>query len=136
MKRFLGAVLAVSLVCVSSGVSRADEKDATAILDKAIKALGGEEKLSKDQGVFGEGQRERSRSAATTTNSRSRRPTRASITTGRSSKASSVTMTSRATTVLNGDKGWRKFGDMDYGHGRRPGHQREANDLSRRSSPA
>ena len=47
MKRFLGAVLAVSVVCVSGGLSRADDKDATAILDKAIKALGGEEKLSK-----------------------------------------------------------------------------------------
>lgn len=47
MKRFLGAVLAASFVCLSLGSSRADEKEATAILDKAIKALGGEEKLSK-----------------------------------------------------------------------------------------
>jgi outer membrane lipoprotein-sorting protein len=48
MTRLFGAVLAVVLVCGLSGPIRAEEaKDANAILDKAIKAIGGEEKLSK-----------------------------------------------------------------------------------------
>jgi hypothetical protein len=43
---------AVALASGSAGPSRAaDTKDATAILDNAIKALGGEDKLSKAQGV-------------------------------------------------------------------------------------
>jgi hypothetical protein len=48
MKWFLGTMLA-SLIVMSLGdrARTADDKDAQAILDKAIKALGGEEKLSK-----------------------------------------------------------------------------------------
>ena len=56
MKRFLGAVLVASLVSGSSGSIRADDKDTKAILDKAIKALGGEEKLSKATAVLVEDQ--------------------------------------------------------------------------------
>src|SRR4051812_32925115 len=44
MTRFLGAALAVALIAVPA---RADDKDATPILDKAIKALGGEPALAK-----------------------------------------------------------------------------------------
>src|SRR6266849_10600758 len=48
MARFIGAVLVVVLVFGLSGPGRAaDPKNANAILDKAIKALGGEAKLSK-----------------------------------------------------------------------------------------
>ena len=48
MKRFLGAVLATMFVLSLSASARAaDDKDAKAILDKGIKALGGEENLSK-----------------------------------------------------------------------------------------
>ena len=47
MKRFLGAGLVAFVICGPSGSIRADDKDTTAILDKAIKALGGEEKLGK-----------------------------------------------------------------------------------------
>jgi hypothetical protein len=48
MNQFLGAVLAVVIVIALSTQSRAaDDKDSKAILDKAIKALGGEEKLAK-----------------------------------------------------------------------------------------
>jgi hypothetical protein len=45
MKRFLGAALVVILTV--SGSARADEQAAKAVLDKGIKALGGEERLSK-----------------------------------------------------------------------------------------
>lgn len=48
MKWFFGAVLAAMSVAALGGqVRAADDKDPQAILDKAIKALGGEEKLSK-----------------------------------------------------------------------------------------
>jgi len=47
MKPFLGAVLAILLVTAAASPARADEKDPNAILDKAIKAAGGEEKLNK-----------------------------------------------------------------------------------------
>jgi hypothetical protein len=48
MKWFLGAMLTALLVAaLGVPAGAADEKDAKAILDKAIKALGGEEKLSK-----------------------------------------------------------------------------------------
>jgi hypothetical protein len=42
--RLIGVALVAALVC---GTARADDKDAAAIIDKAIKALGGEEKLAK-----------------------------------------------------------------------------------------
>jgi hypothetical protein len=47
MLRFRGSVLASVLLFVPFGTARADDQDAKSILDKAIKALGGEEKLGK-----------------------------------------------------------------------------------------
>ncbi len=47
MKRVFGAALTAVLMMGPVSAIRADEKDATAILDKAIKAVGGEEKLAK-----------------------------------------------------------------------------------------
>ncbi len=47
MKRFFGALLATVLVSGPGSPGRADDQDAKAILDKGIKALGGEEKLGK-----------------------------------------------------------------------------------------
>jgi hypothetical protein len=48
MKWFLGAVLAATLALSLGGrAEAADDKDVKAILDKAIKALGGEQNLSK-----------------------------------------------------------------------------------------
>lgn len=44
MRQFLGAVLALVIFVVPA---RSDEKDATEIVDKAIGALGGAEKLGK-----------------------------------------------------------------------------------------
>jgi hypothetical protein len=46
MKRFFGAMLATVVVCGTAGTALADDQDVKAVLDKAIKALGGEEKLS------------------------------------------------------------------------------------------
>jgi hypothetical protein len=50
MKRFLGAAL-VAVLAVASGTARADEQEAKAVIGKAIKAMGGEEKLGKVEGA-------------------------------------------------------------------------------------
>jgi len=112
MKRFLGAVLVASLLSGSSSSLRADDQDTKAILDKAIKALGGEEKLSKATAVSWK--------------------TKGTITFGGNDNEISIQATLqgldhyrsefegkfgdndvKGVTVVNGDKGWRKFGDQD-----------------------
>ena len=47
MKRYRGFLLMTAVLFAATNPARADEQDAKAILDKAIKALGGEEKLKK-----------------------------------------------------------------------------------------
>ena len=47
MRPFLGAALAILFATAAGSLARADEKDPNAILDKAIQAAGGEEKLKK-----------------------------------------------------------------------------------------
>jgi hypothetical protein len=51
MKRLLSATLAAFLMAVLGHPVQADDKDPQAVLDKAIKALGGEEKLQKAQAI-------------------------------------------------------------------------------------
>ena len=51
MKRLFGALFAMMLATGPALSARADDKDPTAILDKAIKALGGEEKLKKAEAL-------------------------------------------------------------------------------------
>ena len=52
MRRFIGAILVTVVASGLNGSARADDaKDPQAILDKAIKALGGEEKLGKIKAV-------------------------------------------------------------------------------------
>ena len=47
MRALLGAVLATTLLFVVTGSSQAGDSDAKSIVDKAITALGGAEKLAK-----------------------------------------------------------------------------------------
>jgi hypothetical protein len=111
MKRFLVAVFVAALVAGVGGKARSDDKDVTAILDKAIKALGGEEKLGKLQ-------------AATW-----KAKGKISFGGGDNAFTSQVTVQGldhfrqefegdfggnkiQGVTVLDGDKGWRKIGDM------------------------
>lgn len=111
MKRMLGVVFAAWLVSGWNPQARADDQDAKAVLDKAIKALGGEEKLGKIR-------------AFTWTS-------KVTITFGDNENVLTSVSTSEgldryraevdgefngnpftAVVVLDGDKGWRKFGDM------------------------
>jgi hypothetical protein len=110
MKRFLGILAATALLSISGLAARADEKDATPILDKAIAALGGEAKLAKatkatwtGSGTVTFGDNETSIKTKTTAD-------------GLERLRSEMEMEFNGTpvkfvTVLNGKKAWRKFGE-------------------------
>jgi hypothetical protein len=110
MKRFSLEMLVVICFIALAPTAQADEAGVTAVLDKAIKALGGEAKLTKAGAYFRKG--------------------KGSITLG--GNESDITSEStiqgldhyrnefegefngnkvRGVVVLNGDRGWRKFGD-------------------------
>jgi hypothetical protein len=111
MKPFLGAALATIFVTVAAIPARADDKDPIAVIDKAIKATGGEEKLKKIDAMTWK--------------------TKATILINGDSNPFSAQSTSRGldhyrtefeaefggnsfkgVVVVNGKKGWRKFGDQ------------------------
>jgi hypothetical protein len=110
MKRLLGAFLAITLASGAAITARADDKDPKAILDKAIKALGGEEKLKKAEAISWK--------------------SKGTITFGGNDNEIKVQATAKGldhyrqemdgefggeprkiVVVLDGDKGWRKFGE-------------------------
>src|SRR3954451_4414690 len=47
MNRFLGVMLVSAMVCVPSNSARADDAKVAEVLDKAVAALGGKDKLAK-----------------------------------------------------------------------------------------
>jgi hypothetical protein len=109
MRRLIGSVFATVLIC-SPAVAE-DNKDVVAILDKAIKAMGGEEKLAavkaatwKAKGKIRimDNDSEFSSQATVEGFDRVRQEFEADF------GGNAV----KGVTVLNGDKGWRVFGDM------------------------
>jgi hypothetical protein len=110
MKRLLGAVMMTVLV---SGTVRADEKDAKAILDKAIQALGGEQKLAKAaeaatwkaRGKINFGGNESEFTGQSTVKGFDHYRSEFEGDFGGNPV--------KGVTVLAGDKGWRKFGDQN-----------------------
>src|SRR5262245_51399783 len=110
MKPFLGAALAI-VVVASAGISvRADEKDPNVILDKAIKAVGGEEKLKKIDALSWKAK------ASITFNGDSNPFSSLSTVQGLDHFRSEFEgefggNQIKGVVVLSGDKGWRKFGD-------------------------
>jgi hypothetical protein len=118
MMRFLTAALLTVFVAGLGSILRADEQDPKAILDKAIKALGGEEKLTKAEAMTW-----KSKGTITFNDNDNDIKTEGSVR-GldhyRSEFEGEFNGNSvHGVTVLNGDKGWRKFGDegreMDEG---------------------
>jgi hypothetical protein len=110
MKRLLGAWFFSVLVLGTSQLALADDKEAAAILDKGIKALGGEEILSKDvvhtwkiKGSVSINGNDSEFTGSGT--SKGMDQSRANIELEINGNKFAVT------TVLNGDKGWRKVGD-------------------------
>src|SRR5690242_6657035 len=111
MMRFSVATLAFLFMLAGGHALRADEAEVKAVLDKAIKALGGEEKLAKAKAL--------------------KFKTKGTITiNGNDSEVSGETTVQglqqrrsefegefngnkfKGVTVVNNDKGWRKFGEM------------------------
>jgi len=111
MKRFLGAAGAVALLAVLGGVARADDKEAKAILAKGIKALGGEEKLARAKAFTYKGK------GTITVNETDSQFTSETTAQGLDRYRSEFNgefggNKVKGVTVLDGNKGWRKFGDM------------------------
>jgi hypothetical protein len=106
MTRFLSAALAAACLFATLGPARADDSDAKAVLDKAITALGGEEKLGKVEAFSW-------KSKGTISFNGNENETNGLFT------AKGLTHYRRESSndqfhivvVLAGDKGWRKFGD-------------------------
>lgn len=111
MKQCIGAVIAAVVACGIVGTLRAEgDKSATAVIDKAIKALGGEEKLRaikaaswKGKGTLTYGGQDNEISSTTTIRvpGQFRQDFEAEV------MSNKVT----GSTVLSGDKGWRKFNE-------------------------
>lgn len=112
MKRLLGSLLVVAFVSgLVCSVRAADEKDAQAVLDKAIKALGGADKLGavkaytyKAKGKISFGGNDNDFTSNATVQGLSHLRSEFEGEFGGN--------TVKGVTVLSGDKGWRKFGDM------------------------
>jgi hypothetical protein len=107
MNGFLGVGLVMVLVCSLAGPTRADDKAVKAILDKAIRALGGEEKLTrsnaiswKAKGTFAAGESESGFTGQVTVHG---------LDHFRSAfEGKFGDNPFKVVTVLSGDKGWRK----------------------------
>jgi hypothetical protein len=112
MSRFLGAVLLTFLVLARVGPARAEgDKETDAVLDKAIKALGGEEKLKavkattwKSKGTLTFNENEGAVTTQTTVQGLDHYR--------QVFEGEFGGMKVMGVTVMNGDKGWRKGGDM------------------------
>lgn len=106
MRRLVGLGVAAVLLSVVSGPGRADDQQVKSILDKAIKAMGGEEKLGKVEAfswkskgtvVFNGNENESKNDVTVKGLDHFRREFGSDQFHG--------------IVVLSGDKGWRKFGD-------------------------
>lgn len=112
MRRILGTMLVGVLFSAFVGSVRADEAEANAILDKAIKALGGEEKLGKVEAATWKSK------ATLSINGNDNEFTSQSTIQGLGHYRSEFEgdfngNKFKGVVILNGEKGWRKFGDMD-----------------------
>ena len=113
MRRLIVALsAAVLLFGMVSGAPAAEDKDATAIIDKAIDAMGGQEKLasfkaaqwkSKGTITFSGGDNEFAAKSAAEGLDRFRTEVEFEV------NGNAV----KAQTIIDGDKGWRKVGDRD-----------------------
>ena len=109
MKQVIGAAVLAALVW--GGVARVEDKDATAVLDKGIKALGGADKLAKVKAFTVKGKGTITFGCAD--NSFTSRATVQGLDRHRGEFEGEFGGTKvKGVTVLNGDKGWRKFGDI------------------------
>lgn len=111
MTRPMGAMLVMALVAgMSAPVRAADAQDTNAILDKAIKALGGEENLSKAKAATW-----KTKGTITFMGSDNQVTTQTSVQgldrVRQEFEGEFGGNPVKGVTILAGDKGWRKFGD-------------------------
>ena len=109
MKRFLLAAFAIMFVSATASLVRAADTEPSAVLDKAIKALGGE-KLDKVNAISWKSK------VAITFNDNTNEFTSHSTLQGLDHYRSEMDgefggNPVKGVTVFNGDKGWRKFGE-------------------------
>jgi len=110
MKRFLGIALVVIVASGLGTLSRAADETAKATLDKAIKALGGEEKLAKAEAFTWKSKGKFIINGSD--NEFSNHATVQGFDQYRSEFEGEFNgNTVKRVTVLKGDKGWRKVGD-------------------------
>jgi hypothetical protein len=103
MRTFLGAALALVFLSVTA---RADDKDAKAVLDKAINALGGAEKLGKVNAFSWKG-----KGTITLNGNESDFTSQVTIKGLDHYRREFGNDQFNAVVVVDGAKGWRKFGD-------------------------
>jgi hypothetical protein len=111
MTRFLGVVLGAAVVCGPCGPALAEDAGATAILDKAIKAQGGEQKLAAAKALSW-----KTKGTLSIMGNEAKISTQMTLQ-GIDHLRSEFSgdfggMEIKAVAVLAGDKGWGKFGDM------------------------
>src|SRR5437773_11670323 len=113
MRRFLSAVLVMVFATgVASPVRAADDEDAKAILAKGIKALGGEEKLSKVKAATWKGKGKINFGGAES--EFSSQATAQGLDHMRSEfEGEFMGNKIKGVIVFAGDKGWAKGGDME-----------------------
>ena len=104
MKRFLGAALAAILFVIPA---RGDDKDANAIVDKAIAALGGAEKLGKLDAFSW-----KAKGTITFNGNENDFTSQVTIKGLEQYRRESGNDQISIVVVVDGAKGWRKFGDM------------------------
>jgi len=106
MRWLIGSILASILLFVAFGTARADENDAKSILDKAIKALGGEEKLGKVEAFS-----VKSKGTVNFNGNENEFTGEVTVKGLNHFRREFGNDQFHGVVVLAGDKGWRKFGD-------------------------
>jgi outer membrane lipoprotein-sorting protein len=111
MMRFSVAAFVLSIGLIFAGSLRADEQDVKAILEKAMKALGGEDKLAKVKAVNFKAK------GTITFNGNDNDVSTETTVMGLQQRRAEFEgdfngNRFKGITVINNDKGWRKFGDM------------------------
>src|SRR5258708_1246211 len=108
MRRFIASMLATLVISGFGATVRADaDKDAMAILDKAIKALGREEKLGSAKVITWKG-----KGTINIMGNDNRFTGQVTIQGLDHFRNQFESDNFKGAIVVNGDKGWRKFGDM------------------------
>jgi hypothetical protein len=103
VQRFIGTALAAFCSVLSGALIQAQEPAADAVLDRAIKALGGEKMLSKSKAFVWKGYRKRQM------HTQKRQVTIQGLDRARYETVLDQFNCTTCTTVVNGDEVWRRF---------------------------